>query len=134
MHRSEPNTHNTMKKYRYTFPGAWLVTLTKWTESGLEESDSYTPMKLNWILEFDTLKELESILQNRLYWVDFNADSDIIFVRWYTTDNEVPVKPGDEEWEEWGRGERKLWEHHGNIMPDEIYLNQTIKSFDEIQA
>lgn len=140
MRRSESNIHTTMKKYRYTFPGAWLATLTKWSETnGLEESNSYCPGRLNWILEFDTLKELESMLNDRLYWVDFNvdcsdADDSIIFVHWYTTKNDIPVKPGDKEWEEWGRGERELWEYHCNIMPHEIYLNQTIKSFDEIQA
>lgn len=127
-----------MKKYRYTFPGAWRVALTKWTDEYLEEYNSYTPMPEKWILEFDTLKELESMLNDRLYWVDFNVENStgedsIIFVHWYVTENYVPVKPGDIEWEEWERGERKLWEYHCNIMPHEIYLNQTINSFDEIQ-
>lgn len=126
-----------MKKYRYTIKGAWLVQLTHWTDKGLEDLESYTPCNPTFGYEtvyFDTLSELEQILRRKYYWVDFMTDDpERITVRWYTTEDDMPVKFNDSDWKLWSSGDISLWEHVMDIEPSDIYLNQTINSFNEIQ-
>ena len=129
------NALNDLKKYIYTIKGAWLCQLTHWTENGLEDLESYIPCNTlpYQKIYFDNLKELEGKLSYMYEWVDLVVDDERITVRWYTTEDDFAVKKGDPNWILWTNGEISLWEHIMDIELNEIYLNQTINSFDEIR-
>lgn len=125
-----------MKKYTYNLPREYDRNLVKWdSEKGLEELDCAWGTIAPQSFHFDTLEELKELLEEGFYSVDFNNQGDIIFVRWYETEDDCPVKidESDSDWKDFCDGKIALWENSISIEPCDIYLNQTVNSFDDIQ-
>ena len=126
-----------MKKYIYKPQKFTDCKLVKWTkESGLEELDSFVNEYLLTEIYFDTLDELREQLVKEFYSIDFVTDyDDVIFVRWYETSDCYPVEidESDSDWKDFCDGKIALYEHSLCIELSDIYINQTIESFNEIQ-
>jgi hypothetical protein len=123
-----------MKKYIYRPLGCIDCCLEKFNEDyGYEELNSFLTNNPLQEVYFDTMEELREGIAKQLYSIDFNAENDdIIYVHWYETDEGCPVNLSetDSDWKAFTNGEISLYRYSIIIEPSDIYLNQTLDTFE----